>query len=86
MTSNVNKNSIVMCKMLMGCNRNVSDIINNDFMIMFCNFSPDEHYWSTLNTLSVNPQLNTPGGYTGKILIKKHHGHSVSESPTQHTW
>ena len=37
------------------------------YVLNFCflNFSPDEHYWSTLNALSVNPHLNTPGGYTG---------------------
>ncbi|XP_013386316.1 beta-1,3-galactosyl-O-glycosyl-glycoprotein beta-1,6-N-acetylglucosaminyltransferase [Lingula anatina] len=29
-------------------------------------YSPDEHYWATLHHLQINPQLNTPGGYTGK--------------------
>ncbi len=28
-------------------------------------YSPDEHYWATLNHLWHNPLLKTPGGYTG---------------------
>lgn len=28
-------------------------------------YSPDEHYWATLNHLYANPHLNTPGGYKG---------------------
>ena len=37
----------------------------------FClfGFSPDGHYWSTLNAVSVNPHLNTPGGYTGLNFV-----------------
>jgi hypothetical protein len=28
-------------------------------------FSPDEHYWATLNHLYPNPGLNSPGAYSG---------------------
>ena len=28
-------------------------------------YSPDEHYWATLNHLKDNPFLQTPGGYPG---------------------
>lgn len=29
-------------------------------------YTPDEHYWATLNNLYSNPFLKTPGGYKGK--------------------
>jgi len=28
-------------------------------------YSPDEHYWATLHHTLYNPQLNTPGAYSG---------------------
>ena len=30
-------------------------------------YSPDEHFWATLNHLHENPHLETPGGYKGKF-------------------
>jgi len=32
-------------------------------------FSPDEHYWATLNHLYSNPHLRTPGGYSGRVFV-----------------
>ena len=31
-------------------------------------YSPDELYWSTLNSRYVNPHLNAPGGYSGEEI------------------
>ena len=30
-------------------------------------YTPDEHFWATLHHLKINPHLNTPGGYRGKL-------------------
>ena len=30
-------------------------------------FSPDEHFWATLNSLHKNPHLQTPGGFKGRV-------------------
>ncbi|XP_050410603.1 beta-1,3-galactosyl-O-glycosyl-glycoprotein beta-1,6-N-acetylglucosaminyltransferase 3 [Patella vulgata] len=39
-------------------------------------YSPDEHYWASLNDLYHNPFLNTPGGYKGnpdkKMYVTRH--------------
>ncbi len=48
----------------------VSYISNNEIAKDFLKWShktwsPDEHYWATLNHLFYNPHLKTPGGYTG---------------------
>lgn len=45
--------------------------INNDVARSFLawsadTFTPDEHYWATLNNLYNNSFLHTPGGYKGK--------------------
>ena len=34
-------------------------------------YSPDEHIWSTLNSVHKNPHINAPGGYKGKKLFIK---------------
>ena len=31
--------------------------------------TPDEHVWTTLNQLNVNPHLRTPGGSKGEVLL-----------------
>jgi Core-2/I-Branching enzyme len=31
-------------------------------------FSPDEFYWATLHHTFANPQLNTPGGFSGESM------------------
>jgi len=36
-------------------------------------YSPDEHYWATLHHTLYNPQLHTPGGYSGFLAIYEHH-------------
>ena len=32
-------------------------------------YSPDEHIWSTLNSVHKNPHIDAPGGYKGKIFL-----------------
>jgi len=32
-------------------------------------FSPDEHYWATLHNTFLNPQLHSPGRYTGFLGV-----------------
>ena len=44
--------------------------MTNDTAIAFLQWAndtktPDEHYWATLNHLHPNPNLKTPGGYSG---------------------
>ena len=36
-------------------------------------YSPDEHYWASLNQLHENPQLPSPGGFKGKITFQSNH-------------
>lgn len=45
----------------------LADEIARDFLAWSADtYTPDEHYWATLNNLYSNPFLNTPGGFKGR--------------------
>lgn len=47
-------------------------------------FTPDEHYWATLNNLYSNPFLETPGGYKGHPDNKPFFGRYIGWNTTKH--
>ncbi|XP_045173683.2 beta-1,3-galactosyl-O-glycosyl-glycoprotein beta-1,6-N-acetylglucosaminyltransferase-like [Mercenaria mercenaria] len=47
-------------------------------------FTPDEHYWATLNNLFSNPFLNTPGGFKGHPDKKPFFGRYIGWNTTRH--
>lgn len=48
-------------------------------------FTPDEHYWATLNNVYSNPFLKTPGGFKGHPDQKPFYGRYIGWNSPNHT-